>query len=340
MSRINVFFKDENKKNHWQILKEAIHFAFIKRELPKIYFGKYLYRKGIANYKDFLSTKEIDKISNSKNFHKPEYAAILRNKLAFSFYTKKNYISTPMLKSYNLGNVFFFKGKQFSVADINELGKCLNLVFEECNINSLFIKPLADMGGTGCYLILQKNINEQLKIYGHKIIKENFIHQEVVCQHPEINKIYPFSVNTIRFNTYIDKSENINILGSYIRFGINGSVVDNASSGGFYVSISESGEMQEIGNQMMKYGGNIFTNHPDTGFVFAGFKIPFYNEAVELVKEATRSLPDRIIGWDIAITETGPMIIEGNDNNSWFGADIAYGGYLKHPLFKEILEEA
>ncbi len=47
-----------------------------------------------------------------------------------------------------------------------------------------------------------------------------------------------------------------------------------------------------------------------------------------------------MIGWDVAISENGPLIIEGNDNNSLFMSDIAYGGYLKHPLFKEILEEA
>ena len=38
-----------------------------------------------------------------------------------------------------------------------------------------------------------------------------------------------------------------------------------------------------------------------------------FNEAVELVKKAAKVVPEiGYIGWDVAISENGPIIIEGN----------------------------
>ena len=53
--------------------------------------------------------------------------------------------------------------------------------------------------------------------------------------------------------------------------------------------------------------------HPDTNLVFDGWKIPFYEDAVELIKKAHRLFPLlQTIGWDVAITEDGPVLVEGN----------------------------
>ena len=86
--------------------------------------------------------------------------------------------------------------------------------------------------------------------------------------------------------------------------------------------------------------GKTFKKHPETGFILDGFKIPYYNEACRLIEKANKSIPERIVGWDIAIAVNGPVLIEGNDNNSWFGVDIAHGGLLKNPLMTTVLNEA
>jgi hypothetical protein len=48
-------------------------------------------------------------------------------------------------------------------------------------------------------------------------------------------------------------------------------------------------------------------------------------KACETAKEAARHIPDRLIGWDVAITTTGPTIIEGNEDPHLFMSDVAYG---------------
>ncbi len=55
------------------------------------------------------------------------------------------------------------------------------------------------------------------------------------------------------------------------------------------------------------------TRHPVTGMSFADFKLPFAAEIHRLVTRAARAFaPLRTIGWDVAITDAGPSLIEGN----------------------------
>ena len=55
--------------------------------------------------------------------------------------------------------------------------------------------------------------------------------------------------------------------------------------------------------------------HPITGVKIVGFQIPFWKETLELVREAALlQTGNRSVGWDIAITDIGPELIEGNHN--------------------------
>ncbi|WP_378187991.1 sugar-transfer associated ATP-grasp domain-containing protein [Aquimarina sp. W85] len=333
--------RDRNKKPYLRIALEAIHFGIFKKEFPSFYFGKFLYRKGIKNYNQYLSSKEVDKITFSKKFHKYEYASLLRNKLAFSLFTENNKLATPKLISYNFKKTFFLNSKTFTITSKYQLYDFFSNYFELTSLKKIFLKPLADMGGVGCMVMTKDTLKEDIKIYGSNILASDCVHQEVVIQHSEINKIYAHCINTIRFDTYIDKGNNIHILSAMMRFGQGGSFVDNASAGGFYVPLDMiNGELKEKGCQRLKYGGKELLSHPDTGVIFKGYKIPFFKEACDLVIQAVTKIPDRIVGWDIAISKDGPVLIEGNDNNSFITPDIAYGGYLGHPMFQEIMKEA
>jgi hypothetical protein len=53
--------------------------------------------------------------------------------------------------------------------------------------------------------------------------------------------------------------------------------------------------------------------HPKTRVEFSGFQLPFWAKACDLAREvATRFVPVRTIGWDIALTPEGPVVLEGN----------------------------
>ncbi len=338
-NRLRIFLKDKNKKSLFKMFRESMYLWISKREIPFYYF-KYLYRKNVVNYKDYISTKEAHKIQFQDTFHKPEHLSIISNKLSFSIFCEQNNLPAPRLISHNLNSNFIFKGELFKVASKKDLYNFFKLVFNETHHENIFVKPLSMYGGTGCYRINKQNLQNGIDACNEFVINNSCIHEEVVLQHPEINKIHADCINTIRMETFIDKQGKTHLLSAFMRFGVGKSFVDNAHSGGFYVGINlDTGTLKEIGHQYMEYGGATLTAHPDNNFAFGGFKIPLFKEAVELTMKSVDYIPDRYIGWDIAISTDGPVIIEANEYPSIFMSDIAYGGYLKHPLYKGILEE-
>ncbi len=321
------------------MLWESSYLWINKRELPFYYF-KYQYRKSIINFKDYLSTKEGRKIQRDPLFHKDEHISIMENKLSFSFYCEKNGLPVSKMISYNFSSNFFYKGTLFKVKNSKELINFFTYVFEKTKLESLFIKPLALHGGEGCYKLNRNNLKADIENISPFIIDQGYIHEEVILQHDIINKIHHKSINSIRLLTYIDKNKKTNIIVAYMRFGIGDSVVDNVSSGGFQVGINlDSGTFHEKGYQDMEFGGYVFYAHPNSGFVFKDAKVPYFKEVCELAHKASDFLPDRIIGWDIAITPNGPLLIEANEYPSIFAPDIIYGGLMKHPKIKEMLTE-
>jgi hypothetical protein len=53
--------------------------------------------------------------------------------------------------------------------------------------------------------------------------------------------------------------------------------------------------------------------HPDSGHPIEGTAVPFWNEALDLAIDAHREFRDMAsVGWDVAITESGPVLVEGN----------------------------
>lgn len=114
------------------------------------------------------------------------------------------------------------------------------------------------------------------------------------------------SVNTIRVMTVSGE-----IMGAIVRVGAQGMVVDNVSSGGCYAPIDiKSGVVVSTGVDFNDQGDIIYTyDHA----VLPGFQIPVWNEVCNLVKDACKVIPEvPIVGWDVAITANGPLLIEGN----------------------------
>ena len=53
--------------------------------------------------------------------------------------------------------------------------------------------------------------------------------------------------------------------------------------------------------------------HPDTGAPIAGHRLPCWAETMALATAALDAAHDRpSIGWDVAITDDGPVLVEGN----------------------------
>jgi len=170
-------------------------------------------------------------------------------------------------------------------------------------------KPYDGLGGQDVTKVYTENIPDRESYYRECVEKKIFL-EELVVQHPEMNVLCPKSVNTMRIMTFNDhgKSE---ILWMGLRVGNGVNAIDNFHAKGMILRIDmETGKL--IGNGMDK-DNQEYAEHPTTGVRFDGFQIPCFQEAKEMVLKASlESDKILVVGWDVAISENGPVIIEGN----------------------------
>ena len=174
---------------------------------------------------------------------------------------------------------------------------------------SFMSKPYDGLGGQDVkkeYTRDIKDINE----YFNYCIENRIFLEEVIKQHPEMNKLCEKSVNTMRIMTFNNNGKpRIIWLGLRVGNGVNS--IDNFHAKGMGVNIDiETGKL--IGEAIDK-DLNRFKEHPKTKVKFDGFQIPYFEEAKKMVLEASlESDKILVVGWDVAISENGPVIIEGN----------------------------
>lgn len=138
--------------------------------------------------------------------------------------------------------------------------------------------------------------------------------EEFVVQHDDIMSLASESLNTIRIITQITNRGEAEIIGTILRLGCGGGT-DNLSTNGIACPIDIlTGKINGSGISfdMTKPEYKI---HPVSGKNLMGFQVPFWKESVELAKKAALLYPqNRSVGWDVAVTNNGPLLIEGNHN--------------------------
>ncbi len=339
MNRIKVFLNYPSKKSLFKIIKELFILTLKKREIPFYYF-KYLYRKNAVDYLDHLSLNEQKLLQYHRSLHNPDYLRVINNKLFFSVLNKRNLIETPLYVGHNFGVNFFYDNKMKKVTSYQDLIDVFKNIFDKTGFDSLFFRPPSDQGGKGCFKININNLEEGVKKDYETLINGNFVFTETQKQHELINEIHGQSINTLRFITLITSQGIVEVVNSSMRFGVGNSVVDNASHGGFFVGVDlDTGTLKSKGHRLPQFGGQEIDKHPDSGFKFEGFQIPYFKEACAMVKKGVELIPDRFIGWDVAITPNGPVIIEANDCPHLQACNITDEGLLKNRHIRDVLAE-
>ena len=168
------------------------------------------------------------------------------------------------------------------------------------------VKPLDATCGRG--IEFPENVTDPDALYAQCKESGQVLVEEYVVQHPEVSAIYPHSVNTLRFCTILCNGK-VHLVFSSLRIG-NGKTVDNLNAGGMAVLVGEDGRISTVGADK---DGVAYETHPMTGVTLKGTPIPFYQESVDMVKAAAAAIPELgYIAWDVAVTETGPLLIEAN----------------------------
>lgn len=141
--------------------------------------------------------------------------------------------------------------------------------------------------------------------------------ERYVIQHDDLMRLSPAALNTVRIVTQYNNGV-AEVLLAFIRISVN-MKVDNLSAGNYGANFGAPIDLTT--GKIMAPGMYIDITkpseyyHPVTKVKLVGFQIPFWQESIELVKKAACHIPqNRSVGWDVGITNQGPVLIEGNHN--------------------------
>ncbi len=237
----------------------------------------------------------VTRMSNSKIINMcndPAYTYIFDNKSEFNKRFKK-YLNREYL---DLKNITFEKFKTFMK-----------------DKTFVFAKPNVGESGKGIERLDKSKFKDLNDMYSYVISKEkNFgVIEELIVQHKVFSKLYPLAINTLRIVTIVADGKPY-VVYMVSKIGNEGKYVDNMRNSGLCCPVDlETGKISGIAHCVKLIN---YDKHPYTGVKFVGYQLVYIKEAIELVKKAALEIPQiKYVGWDVAITEKGPVIIEGNN---------------------------
>lgn len=186
--------------------------------------------------------------------------------------------------------------------------------------HSVFCKPNDGNQGRGCCRVdADSSACGGVLVNGVPVsedeLKKNLagkIVEPFIVQHHLLREYSPNCVNPLRIRTVYFEGK-FELISIYICFGGAEAFWSNGISSGIMVALDQDGH--GISDGFCEVPGKVgrYQTLPGTQSAIREIVVPGVREAVELALAAHRTLP-RIytIGWDVAVTEDGPIIIEGN----------------------------
>jgi len=167
-----------------------------------------------------------------------------------------------------------------------------------------------------------------------------YLFQSYIRQHPAITKITGPTIATLRLVTLMQQRE-FHVLGAMWKIPRPGMTADNTWRGNMIADVGiTTGRVGPALTGLTAHAGRM-SKHPDTNAVIAGFTIPHWDDLLQKTRRAAgliHVLP--LIGWDIAITENGPLFVEANTSPSLDALQITSGRGTLFGASGKLLQDA
>lgn len=339
---------DPERKSLPKMCWEFILCSVANKCIAVHYLSSLLYRRNVHNIFDYISRREEKEVQDKIN--DPVLSDLITNKLSFVEYFERGGYPVPRLLGYNvLDKVYLKVADRWEVAELSSpqiLSETMKHLMTSWKLHEVFLKPIRGSQGTGACMITWDDLHtpHALEKLHSDICKNSNVIQQVVDQHPELSRLNPGVLNTMRIDTFRAPGNHAEILSAFLRVGGKGNCVDNVSAGGVFVGIQlDTGKLKEKALNFF-HGSQTFGTfkaNPANGILFDGFQIPLFNEVKQTVIRAAEYIPSALVGWDVAISPSGPVLIEANC--LYYGiisSDMAYGGYRKNPVYQKVVAYA
>ena len=317
------FWEERKRKALWRCILELVALLVKWRCIPYHYFRHMLYSTDVT-------FKEVFQYLPESVFYYrvlPRWrldACQLDDKIVFAAIAKASGLPVPeTILVVRNGTIATGSGRM--VADETQLDH----VFAKVKAERVYLKPaMCGSGGRGI-LIFQRSgehfyhgANKLSLCVLQELASSDWIIQEEVEQTTQLERIFPGSINTFKVTTAL-QNNTPRIMRCVLRFGMGSCQIDNLHSGGLLVNVdTTTGQLSE---RAIDADLNEYSKHPDTGVVF-GTECFFIKPILDLARRAAISFSCvPVAGWDIALSNTGPVLIEGNSSPD-IGTVQRFGG--------------
>ncbi|THF61611.1 sugar-transfer associated ATP-grasp domain-containing protein [Pseudothauera rhizosphaerae] len=130
--------------------------------------------------------------------------------------------------------------------------------------------------------------------------------------------LMPRALGTVRIVTLL-RGGTVHLLAGLLKIPVGDSVTDNFSEG------ASGNLVVPVDLQTGTLGAGVMSRHrdwptmvtldrhPDTGCRISGFQLPFWDDTIGLIRRTQLGLREApTLGWDVALTDGGPLIVEAN----------------------------
>jgi len=142
--------------------------------------------------------------------------------------------------------------------------------------------------------------------------------QERLENHPGLARlIQATTLQTLRIVTLIGRGGDVDVLYAVLRVAVAGGATDNfrgGLSGNGLASVSlADGRLESVKLARPSGFGFVRTAALPSGVRIEGVPLPDWEQTLALVRRAAPAfLPARTLGWDVALTPGGPVVVEAN----------------------------
>ena len=148
-------------------------------------------------------------------------------------------------------------------------------------LGGVIIKPVDSCMGIGIRKINGNNEEDLINFLKEVRNGKHYIIEEILENHPDVKRINPPSLNTIRVVTCLDSKHEIHILATCLRAGISEAITDNVCTGGIVCHIDEKYGI--IDTKAYNHLGASYSVHPNSGVFMIGYEISQWDNVIEFL---------------------------------------------------------
>lgn len=144
--------------------------------------------------------------------------------------------------------------------------------------------------------------------------RERLIVQPRLVNHAGLADLSSGAMATVRILSCWDEQGVGEPTIAVFRMAVDSSSIDNFHAGGIAAAVDfETGQLGRAAD--LDPNSDWHEVHPRTGAKILGRQLPYWPELLDLVRRAHAVFDHQVIaGWDVGLTDDGPVLVEGNTN--------------------------